>query len=216
MPARGWRWPGLILAMFVLPVCCGALQLAGPADGSFPDLPNVRGSVQSVRGNDATIQTEEGATYTVHTSDNTRIYRQRQPIKMADVQVGDMLIAAGSLDEKNHLLRAVFVGDVDAATVKKMSAELGKTWIAGKVIKIEDADLTIERIDHKSQVIEADDSTSFRKDGQSITLLDIHPGDPVRGKGVVKNGVFVPTQLTVIDPSRRPRNRTAAGSPDHP
>lgn len=146
--------------------------------------------------------------YTIHTSDNTHIYKNRQPLKMGDVHPGDMLIAAGELDEKAGLLRAIFVADVDAATVQKLRAELGKTWIAGKVVKIDETKITLERIDHQTQTIEADDTTSFRKNGQSVTLLDVHVGDPVRGKGVVKNGIFVPTQLTVIDAAGRRRMGT--------
>lgn len=206
---RTWRGPRTFLAgmCFLLACSLAALQMPDPGTGALPDLPNIRGTVKSIHGSDATIQTEEGQTYTVHTSDNTRIYKQRQPLKMSQVLVGDMLMAAGSLDEKAHLMRAVFVADVDAATVEKMRAELGKTWIAGKVLKIEDANITIDRMDHKTQVIQADDTTSFRKDGQSITLLDVHVGDPVRGKGSLQKGVFVPTQLTVIDTANRRRPR---------
>lgn len=190
---------------FLLAGSLAAVQMPDLGTGAMTDMPNVRGTVKSVQGSDATIQTEEGQNYTVHTSDNTRIYKQRQPLKMSEVKVGDMLMAAGSLDENAHLMRAVFVADVDAATVEKMRAELGKTWIAGKVLKIEDANITIDRMDHKTQVIQADDTTSFRKDGQSITLLDVHVGDHVRGKGSLKDGVFVPTQLTVIDVAHRRR-----------
>lgn len=205
---------GRLLPLFLLASSLLAMQVGEGGPGSFPDLPNVRGTVKSVHGSDATIQTEAGQMYTIHTSDNTHIYKDRKPLKMNEIQVGDMLMAAGSLDEKSHVLRAVFVGDIDAATVAKMRAELGKTWIAGNVLKIDEARITVDRIDHKTQVIEADDTTSFRKDGQSITLLDVHVGDPIRGKGEVKNGVFVPTQLTVIDPGRR---RGPSVSPlDHP
>jgi hypothetical protein len=223
MPSRkknrvsSWKKPCQLTAVFLLTPALFGMQMPGSGGPpSLPDLPNVRGTVQSVHGNDATIQTEAGQIYTVHISDNTRIYRKRQPLKWSEVQVGDGLMAAGSLDEKNHLMRAIFVGDVDAATVQKMRADLGKTWIAGKVLKIEEARITIDRIDHQTQVVEADDTTSFRKDGQSVTLLDIHVGDAVRGQGEVKNGVFVPTELTVIDPTRRRGRGAGMDSPNHP
>ncbi len=192
-----------------------ALQI--PADGPqpFPDLPGVRGTVKSIHGRDAIIQTDDGQAYTVHTSDNTRIYKSRQPIKMSYIRVGDTLVAAGALDTNARLLRAIFVADVDAATVAKMRADFGKTWIAGKVLKIEEARITVDRMDHKTQVIEADDTTSFRKDGQSVTLLDVHVGDGIRATGAIKNDIFVPTQLTVIDPAYR-RRRSADAAPDQP
>lgn len=180
-----------------------ALQIAADGPQQWPDLPSVRGTVQSVHGNDAVIKTESGRTYTIHTSDNTHIYKDRQPLKMGQIQIGDMLIGAGALDEPTHMVRAIFVADIDAATVQKMRDSLGKTWIAGKILKIEEARITLDRIDHHTQTMEADESTSFRKGGQSVTLMDLHVGDAVRGKGGMKDGVFVPTQLTVIDPSRR-------------
>jgi hypothetical protein len=195
----------LALAALLLPRTMRGLQMPDAGPQQLPDLPHVRGTVKSIHGSDATIQTEEGRTYTIHTSDNTRIYKNRQPLKMSDIHPGDMLIAAGELDGKSGLLRAIFVADIDAATVQKLRAELGKTWIAGKVVKIDETKITVERIDRKTQVIEVDETTSFFKHGQSVTLLDIHVGDGVRGKGMVKNGIFVPTQLTVVDAAARRR-----------
>jgi hypothetical protein len=43
--------------------------------------------------------------------------------------------------------------------------------------------------------------------GESITLADIKVGDNVAGQGSVKNGVFVPTQLSVADPTQQRRRR---------
>ncbi len=182
----------------------GGGPFGGQRQGGFPNLPSVRGTVTSVQGNDAAIQTEEGVAYTVHCSDNTHIFKNHQPIKMTDIHTGDMLIAAGELDDKTHTLRAVFVGDIDAATVQKMRADLGKTWIAGKVTKIDmdTLQLTLQRIDQKTQVIAVNDSTSFRKDGQSVTLRDLHVGDGVRGKGSLQSGIFVPEVLHILDTAR--------------
>jgi hypothetical protein len=210
-----WFCLSLLLAPLLIYPALQGLQAPGDGSQSWPDLPNVRGTVKSIHGRDAIIQTEAGQTYTIHTSDNTHIFKSRQPIKMGDVQAGDMLMAAGEMAANSNLLRAVFVGDVDAATVEKMRAELGKTWIAGKVLKIEEARITVDRMDHKTQVIEADDTTSFRKDGQSVTLLNVHVGDAIHAKGTLKNGVFVPTQLTVIDPAYR-RHRGEGVAPDQP
>jgi len=203
----------------LLPLSASALlgmQIPGDTPQQWPDLPSVRGTVKSVHGNDATVLTEAGKTYTIHTSDNTHIYKNRQPMKMGQIQVGDMLVGAGALDEPNHMLRAIFVADIDAATVQKMRDALGKTWIAGKIVKIDEARITIDRIDHHTQVMEADETTSFRKDGQSITLMDIHAGDAVRGKGSIQNGEFVPTELTVIDPGRRNARGADGAMPELP
>lgn len=205
----------------------GGFGGGGLGGGGFQNLPHVRGTVTAVKGSDITIQPEQGAvqnpeqnpgsgaTTTVHCSDNTRMYKARQPIQPSDIHVGDMVVAAGDLDAKAHLLRAVFVMDIDAATVAKMQADMGKTWIAGKItaINMDALQLTIARIDHQSQVITVDETTSFKKDGQSITLHDLHVGDGVRGKGSMKDGVFVPEVLQVVDAAQRGKHQTPPMSP---
>jgi hypothetical protein len=49
--------------------------------------------------------------------------------------------------------------------------------------------------------------------GESITLADVKVGDMVAGPGALKGGVFVPTQLQVMDPAAaRPRRRNPDGA----
>ena len=50
--------------------------------------------------------------------------------------------------------------------------------------------------------------------GESITLADVKVGDSIAGQGAVKNGLFVPTHLGVMDPAaaRQRRRRGAEGS----
>ena len=56
--------------------------------------------------------------------------------------------------------------------------------------------------------------------GESITLADVKVGDTVAGPGVVKGGVFVPTQLGVMDAAAAGRRRRqgdgAATAPPEP
>src|SRR5262249_26025952 len=63
--------------------------------------------------------------------------------------------------------------------------------------------LTIARPDGQTQEIEVDENTSFRRGRESITLPDIKVGDFVRGRGEVKNSVFVPQELNVGRPQMR-------------
>ena len=115
---------------------------------------------------------------------------------------------------------------------------------------IDEVKLTVLRSDNVSQVIEVDESTSFKKGGrgvavmmnggvmnlgagggradgdpagggrpgggESITLADVKVGDMVAGQGGLKHGIFVPTELNVMDPSamgqRRRRQNAEAGS----
>jgi predicted RNA-binding protein len=117
-------------------------------------------------------------------------------------------------------------------------------------IDLDDAKMTVERGDHVSQTISFDETTSFKRGGrvnmgafggfggerggaaagtpppamsggESITLADIKVGDTVGGQGSVKNGVFVPTLLTVANPpgaggQGRRRPGGGAGGPPPP
>src|ERR1700733_1858980 len=47
--------------------------------------------------------------------------------------------------------------------------------------------------------------------GESITLADLKVGDAVAGRGALKNGTFVPTELGVSDPAARRRRRELDG-----
>ncbi len=47
--------------------------------------------------------------------------------------------------------------------------------------------------------------------GESITLADVKVGDGVIGRGGLKNGVFVPTELRVLDAAARARRRAGGG-----
>jgi hypothetical protein len=75
--------------------------------------------------------------------------------------------------------------------------DLGKKFIIGEVKSINETRLTIARPDGQTQEIEVDENTSFKKGAESITLPDIKAGDLVRGRGELKDNVFVPKELIV-------------------
>ncbi len=205
----------------------------------------VRGTVTAVAPDHLTLKTEAGETYQVALTPNTQLRKGREPMKLADVHVGDGAGAMGVLDAPNKTVHALFVGVVDAEQIRKMREAMGKTYIVGKVTAIDELKLTILRQDNVTQVIAVDEDTSFRRggrgmrgmrngggpeavppapaagtqSGESITLADIKVGDSVAGPGVLKGGVFVPTQLGVMTPGAGGRRRrgdapaAAAGEP---
>jgi hypothetical protein len=212
----------------------------------------VRGTITATAGDKLTLKTEEGETFQVVTTTNTRLMKDRQPVKMADVHVGDGAGAMGVIDAPTKTIHAVALMVVDAAQVKKLREDMGKTYISGKVIAIDDLELTIKRQDGVTQKIAVDEGTSFKRGGrgagammrgdgsqsvgmgsepggagapggfggpggESITLADIKVGDMVVGPGALKAGVFVPTQLAVMDAAamgrRRRQTEGASGDP---
>jgi hypothetical protein len=202
--------------------------------GAFAGMQRVNGEVTAVAGLTLTIKSEDGTTYQVTMTDNTRIMKGRgNAIKASDLKVGDGVMAAGNLDAPNKTMHAAVVVAVDAAQVKALKENLGKTYIAGTVtaIDVDNAKMTVERPDKVTQVIGFDEMTSFRRGrrgagmgagsgaaapaapGESITLADIKVGDQVGGNGSVKNGVFVPSELTVATPGQRRQRQPAPGAP---
>lgn len=227
-----WRQvvPGgavLLLLMFAFCVQAGAQNAPAEGEGriAFAGGQMVRGTVTAVQGDHLTVKTEQGEQFQVAVSANTRVMKERQPLKVAEIKPGDGIGAMGVLDVPTRTIHAVFVTVVDAEQVRKAREELGKVYITGKVTAVDMDALTITvlRPDGVSQVIRVDESTSFRRGGrsmasmingsgpveasgvrnaeagESITLADVKPGDRVMGRGGLKHGVFVPTELGVAD-----------------
>jgi hypothetical protein len=228
----------LLAAMFVP---AGMMAQDGPGrgpGGAFAGGQMVRGTVTAAAADHLTVKTDEGEIYQVSVSANTRVMKDRQPFKLAEVKAGDGIGAMGVLDAPTKTVHAVFVTVVDAEQVKKMKEGLGKVFITGKVTAIDEVKLTVLRPDGVSQVIEVDEGTSFKRaqrgmvsmlngsgpvpgagqgsgqggGGESITLADVKVGDSVMGRGALKNGVFVPTELGVADAAARRRRGPEGGA----
>jgi hypothetical protein len=211
----------------------------GGAVAMGPQGRMVRGTVASATADGLTVKTENGETFQVVVTANTRV------VKLADIHPGDGVGAMGVIDAPTKTVHAAVLFVVDAAQIKKAREDLGKTYITGKVAAIDDVNLTIERPDGVSQKITVDESTSFRKGGrrmrggdgfgggmgegggqgqgapaqaanpaESITLADVKVGDRVMGRGALKGGVFVPTELVVMEPGMG--RRRGQGSGDAP
>jgi hypothetical protein len=222
----------------------------GGGRGQFAGMQRVNGEVTAVSATGLTLKTEDGSTVQVTTTDNTRVMKgsatpgagpgggmgaRGAQVKLSDVKVGDGVMAAGNLDAPNKTLHALMIMATDAATVKALKDNLGKTYITGKVtaIDVDNAKMTVERPDKVSQVIGFDETTSFKRGrpgrmgggnaggagavppaeaGESITLADIKVGDNITGQGSVKSGTFVPAQLTISTPGTGGPRRGGQGA----
>lgn len=161
----------------------------------------VRGTVTAAAAGSFTIHTEEGETYQVLYSANTRLIKDRQPIAAADIHVGDMLMAGGIVDPKARTVGAVFVLDIDANEVRNARAAFGKTWVAGKVTAIHELKITIERAnDKQTQTVAVDENTSFRKRREDVTLADVKVGDFITAQGTLHADTFLATDLRIMPP----------------
>jgi hypothetical protein len=255
---RIWRCGAklLVIVMAALPLPVRAQQGDDEREGPvFAGGQMVRGTVTAATADHLMVKTEAGEVYQVVVSANTRVNKDRQPAKVADIKAGDGVGAMGVLDPATKTVHAVFVGVMDAEQVKKAREGMGKVFITGRVTAIDmDAlKITVLRPDGVSQVIGVDEQTSFKRGGrgmsmlasgagvtelgsgagrasggsgasgsnsvgsgsgaggESITLADVKVGDAVAGRGALKNGMFVPTELGVSDPAARRRRRELEG-----
>jgi hypothetical protein len=198
---------------------------------NMPPGDNVVGKVTAVSKDSLTVAPLMGGdAVTVKVSDTTRVAKDRQPFKFEQIKVDDVIFARGEL--KNNSMQAAVVSVVNPEMIQRMQQggasggpgggiapgggfnreDLGKKFIIGEVKAINETKLTIARPDGQTQDIEVDENTSFKKGGESITLPDIKVGDFVRGRGELKENVFVPKELLV----GRPQMRMMIGGPGGP
>ena len=125
-----------------------------------------------------------------------------QPIKPADIKVGDAIAAMGEIDAAAKSVGATMILQIDperAKQMREMQANYGKTWLMGKVTAIDGVKVTLTGgVDNASHAFVADENTTFRKRRDPITLGDIQVGDMVRVEGAVKDGAFVATAVNAM------------------
>lgn len=132
--------------------------------GQYAGMGRAAGEITAISGAMLTIKGDDSATQIV-TTDNTRVMKERGPVKVSDLHVGDGVMAMGNLDAPHHTLHAAVVMAEDAAQVKALRENLGKTYISGRVtaVDLDNAKMTVERPDHVAQTIGFDETTSFKR-----------------------------------------------------
>jgi preprotein translocase subunit YajC len=179
--------------------------------GAFGANNGIRGTVTAAAADSFTIRTDEGDSYKVLYSVNTRLMKEQQPIAASDIHLGDMLMAGGLVDAKAKTVGAVVLFDIDAKEVRAARADFGKTWIAGKVTAIHELKITVERAgDKQTQVVAVDENTSFRKRREDVTLADVKVGDFITAEGGLHADSFLATALRIMPP------RASQSSTAHP
>jgi len=157
----------------------------------------VMGTITAIDKNQLSLKTADGKSVTVNLSGDTRYRKDTQPAKLEDFKVGDMVMVGGEPAGENAW-NARFVA-TRGGGVQQLREGLGKRIIVGEIKAIKGTQLTILRVDGETQTIAVDENTSFRKQGESITLADFKAGDHVFGRGELKNGTFVAAVLNAGD-----------------
>ena len=202
------------MATVVLSLVLASGQAQERRGMNMPPGENVVGKVMAVSKDSLTISPLTGGELVrVKVTETTRVSKDRQPFKLEDIKVDETVFVRGEL--KNNVMQAAVVGVVNPEMAERIQQgggpggardgmmaglkpeDMGKKFIVGEVKAINETRLTIARPDGQTQDIEVDENTSFKKGSESITLPDIKVGDFVRGRGELKDNMFVPKELSV-------------------
>jgi hypothetical protein len=204
----------------------------------------VAGTVTEAAADHYTIKTDAGEIYVVHFSVNTQILKQivqrsnpgkgsgergagggnredsePQIIKSGEIKAGDAIGAMGEVNAAAKSVGATHILLIDperARQMREMQANYGKTWLMGKVTAVDGVKVTLlGGPDSTAHAFVADESTTFRKRREPITLADIQVGDMVRVEGAVKDGIFLAASVSVMGMQSPPPSvpRDAAPAP---
>lgn len=176
--------------------------------------PGVAGTITAIDAHAITLKAREGQTAQVALDDKTQYRKGRDAAALGDFKVGDMVFVRGEKTGENAWQAAVVSArGQDGDPGGNFAEDMGKRFIAGEVKPIDGTQLTIQRLDGVTQKISVDEDTSFRKNGESITLADLKPGDHVFGRGEIKNGAFMPAVLNVGEPKFGMHGQNEAPAP---
>ena len=175
------------------------------------------GTITAVSADSITIKTTDNKTAQVNVTSNTQFRKDRQSAKFSDFKVGDEIFVRGTqTGEGQWQAEVIAARPAGGFRGEGMREGMGKQFIVGEVKSIDGTQLTIARPDGVTQTISVDENTSFRKQGESVTLADIKPGDHVFGRGALKNEVFVPAVLNVGEPGMMGRRGQGQGQGQAP
>ena len=81
----------------------------------------VLGTVSSIDGKNLMVKTTAGKSVMVMTDGKTTVTREKAKLTLADVKVGDRVVAEGPLEKNMLMATSVQLGTVPAAAAKKIN-----------------------------------------------------------------------------------------------
>jgi len=191
----------------------------GPMEGR-----GIAGKITAINSGSLELTKPDGTSVTVKLTDSTEFRKDRQPAKISDFKVGDLVFVRGG-ENADHSVIAQMIGSRTGNGPGGAGGgfgggagfgEMGKDFVAGEVKSIDAPNLTILRSDKVTQTLALTEDTSLRKGRESITMADIQPGDHVVIRGALQNNVFVPQNVMVLSPEQWQRMQQMAGGRGEP
>jgi Cu/Ag efflux protein CusF len=178
------------------------------------------GKITAVHDGSIDVVGQDGQTVTVKVTPQTELRKDREPAKITDFKVGDMVAVRGDKNADNTLT-ATMIGERTGGPggggfggrpggAGMTLGTLGKDYVAGEVKSIDAPKLTVLRADNVTQTLELNEETSLRRGRENITMADIKVGDHVMARGAVQKDVFVPKGLMVVSPEQWQRMQEMA------
>jgi len=209
------RW-GAIAALSLVPLQVSPTALHAQAPAAARQL----GTVKAIDGSTLTLTTSAGATVTVTVAPEAKVLqlppgstslKDATPASVADVAVGDRVLATGAAGDANSLnaSRVILMksGDIAARNAEEM-----REWqrgLGGLVKSVDGSTITVAsgtrmlKIETTPATVfkrYAADSVSFT-DAQPGSLSGIHAGDQLRARGTVADDRLSMTAKEVVSGS---------------
>src|SRR5215475_5704809 len=172
----------------------------------------VLGKITSIQNGVMELTGPNGQAVKVKFTDQTQFRKDRQPAKVSDFKVGDLVAVRGE-ESADHTINATLIGARTGGMMYSGPAggqggprggimaggTLGKDYVVGQVKSIDPPRMTVLRTDNVTQTLELNEETSLRKGRDSITMADIQVGEHIVSRGEVRNDVFVPKGVMVLN-----------------
>jgi hypothetical protein len=172
----------------------------------------VFGTITEISGSGLKLKLTDGSAATVQIGQETQFRKERQPAKLSDFKVGDSVIVRGDSAGDNTWNARVISSAPDPAQAQaRFREDLGKQFVIGRIKTVDPPKIMVQRVDGVEQTLEADENTSFKRRNESITLPDLKPGDTIFARGELKEGLFLPSEVRIVDPEMAARMKERVG-----
>jgi hypothetical protein len=166
------------------------------------------GKITAMHDGSLEVTGPDGQAVTVKLTPQTEFRKDREPAKISDFKVGDMVVIRGDKNADNTVTakmvnaRTQGMGGPGGRPGGGMLASpgtMGKDYVAGEVKSLDPPKMTVLRTDGVTQTLELTEETTLHRGRDSITMADMKVGDHVMIRGASPNGAFVPRGVMVMN-----------------
>ena len=178
------------------------------------ERPAAFGQITAVHDGSIELTGPDGKAVTVKITPQTEFRKDRQPAKVSDFKVGDLVMVRGTQNADNTVTANLIGGRTGGMMMgggpggrpgggmMMNLGTLGKDYVAGEVKSLDPPKMTVLRSDGVTQTLELTEDTSLHRGRDSITMADIKVGDHVMARGAVQGDAFVPKGVFVMNPEQ--------------